>query len=492
MIRNPIDDSKTRNMGHRLSVMDHEGDKEDPETEASLAFFRGLKLKWTKYMMAKIAAGLTSDLDIYNDRELISWRLYLKIFSDIRQKMDEDNENEKRNLYHPACRGFIMTRINVPKDLEMEEESFDFGDKGPADDYTEDAESENSDDEDDEEESEDEESSSDEESSEDETDDEEEEDDQGGKAAGDGQDKKKKKAKKGIEEQGDDEEKGAAEQQLAVIVTGDEDSSAAGGSPSPGKSKGGSLSSGGKSLLKSSAESYISGKSVNTRTKEWNPELTSPIYFGYSYKPARQHDESVEAERLAVREAEERAVQKTKATRTALLDDFEIAMKNQHANRLRKITKLQEDYDKARTKREEDLRRLQAELPAVAFNAFKATWELEYLAAEEAFDAEIGKMTDFHEKQCASDRETVQKRRDELEAFKDAEVTTSASPHFPYHPPRPPGGWYHTYLTYTYTASCCRFTSLSLSPSSAIGHPRHPGVASHATPPLAQTPVGTP
>ena len=416
-------------MGHRLSVMDYEGDRDDPETEASLAFFRVLKLKWAKYLMAKIAAGLTSDLDIYNDRELVSWRLYLKIFSDIRQKMDEDTENEKRKLYHPACRGFIMTRIDVPRDLELEEESFDEGDKGPADDYTEDAESEYTGDEDEEEESEEEEeeSSSDEESSEDETDDE-DDDEQGGKAAGGGSpDSKGKKRKKvkdaedGPDEEGVEENDGA-DQQLALL-SGDEDSSAAAAAavtPSPTKSRGGSLVEG-RSVVASSA-SYATAKTVSTRTKEWNAEMTSPIFFGYSYVPAQAHDDSIEADRLAVREAEERAVQRTKANRTALLDDFEIAMKNQHANRLRKIAKLQDDYDKARTKREDDLRRLQAELPPVAFNAFKATWELEYLAAEEAFDAEIGKLNDFHEMQCAADRDTVQKRRDELEAFKDAEV----------------------------------------------------------------------
>jgi len=46
-------------------------------------------------------------------------------------------------------------------------------------------------------------------------------------------------------------------------------------------------------------------------------------------------------------------------------------MKNQHANRERKIAKCQDDYDKARTARENDLRKLQGELPPVAFNAFK-------------------------------------------------------------------------------------------------------------------------
>jgi len=52
---------------------------------------------------------------------------------------------------------------------------------------------------------------------------------------------------------------------------------------------------------------------------------------------------------------------------------------------------------------------------------FQATWEIEYIAAEEAYEADIGKLKDFHERQCQADLDTVTKRRDELEAFKDAE-----------------------------------------------------------------------
>ena len=412
-------------------MIEYEGDTEDPEFEASVAFFRTMKLKWAKYLMAKLAAGMLNDIDIYNERELVSWRVYLKIFSDIRQKIDEDVENEKRKMYHPACRGFIMNLIDVPKDFEVE--TTDDGDRGPKDDYTEDAASEYSEDEDDEEESDEEESSSDEEESseEDETDDEDEDE-------GDDKSSKKKKKKKSLTEngQGDDEEKGTGDQ-LAITdgVAGEEGSVAVGSMASIPNGLDGASSSvdspdKSNALVKvaSSNESSSEGgastsgtTTVRSRTREWNAEIISPVFFGYAYVEEKQHDEAVLGEKAALRVAEERAVQRTKTNRAQLLDEFEIAMRNQHANRTKKINKLQDEYDKARTKREEDLRRFQAELPPVAFNAYKATWELEYLTAEEAFDAEIGKMNDFHEKQCAADFETVQKRRDELEAFKDAE-----------------------------------------------------------------------
>ena len=261
--------------------------------------------------------------------------------------------------------------------------------------------------------------------------------------------KEKKKKSLTAKGEGDDEEKGqlaltdgvAGEEgsvavgSLASIPNGLDGASSSADSPDKSKEGRGAL----VKIASSNETSTVGGASgtttVRSRTKEWNAEIISPVFFGYAYVEEKQHDEAVLGEKAALRVAEERAVQRTKANRAQLLDEFEIAMKNQHANRTKKINKLQDEYDKARTKREEDLRRFQAELPPVAFNAYKATWELEYLTAEEAFDAEIGKMNDFHEKQCAADFETVQKRRDELEAFKDAEsqvsLTTIIPPYTP-------------------------------------------------------------
>ena len=407
-------------------------DGSDLEFEASVKFFRTLKLKWAKYLMAKLAAGMMTDIDIYNDRELVSWRVYLKVFSDIRQKIGEDTENEKRKLYHPACRGYILTKVDVPveEQIEMQE---DDGDRGPADDYTEDAGSVYSDDDDEDEDDESEEESSEEPSDaeEEEDTDEEDGDDEEGKAGGGddgskGSKQKKAKGGKGAQKEGgaDEEKGGAHEQQLAVVSLEDGGdvgsildgaSSASSPRPSPTKSK---TAGGGNALVaySQSGDSAASGSGTSAtsrRTKEWNPELTSPIFFGYTYVPERMHDDSVAAQKIALREAEERAVQRTRDNRAQvlvmprccpcfhacdvasptvlfththtphpapastpalypqLLSDFQHAMKNQHANRERKIAKCQDDYDKARTARENDLRKLQSELPPVAFNAFK-------------------------------------------------------------------------------------------------------------------------
>ena len=320
-------------MGHRFSVIDYEEvqDGSDMEFEASVKFFRTLKLKWAKYLMAKLAAGMLSDIDIYNDRELVSWRVYLKAFSDIRQRIGEDTENEKRKMYHPACRGYILTKVDVPVEEQVEAQEDD-GDQGPADDYTEDAASVYSDDDDDEEESESEEDSSEEPSDaeEDEDTDEEDGDEEEGKGGGGGDDgskgSKKKKGGKGAK----DEEKGGGggHDQLAVVSlaeSGDGASSSA-SSPSPGKGKGKGkgkgTAAGGSALVVAyprSGESAVSGSATSAtsrRTKEWNPDLTSPVFFGYTYVPERQHDDSIAANKVALREAEERAVQRTRDNRS--------------------------------------------------------------------------------------------------------------------------------------------------------------------------------
>ena len=55
------------------------------------------------------------------------------------------------------------------------------------------------------------------------------------------------------------------------------------------------------------------------------------------------------------------------------MDDFEIASQKQSNNRLRKIEKLKENYDKSRLKMEEALKKQQTELPPLGFAAYKVS-----------------------------------------------------------------------------------------------------------------------
>ena len=114
-----------------------------------------------------------------------------------------------------------------------------------------------------------------------------------------------------------------------------------------------------------------SSLAIKRRNKDWNSEIISPIFFGFTTKSMKQHRESSVVEASELKKAEERAVVRTKMSRVDLLDGLQSASKNQDRIRLRKILQLEEIYNVARVKREAMLKRMQTELPQASFKAFK-------------------------------------------------------------------------------------------------------------------------
>ena len=110
---------------------------------------------------------------------------------------------------------------------------------------------------------------------------------------------------------------------------------------------------------------------IQRRNEDWNSEILSPIFFGFSTKSIKQYKETSGVEASELKKAEERAVVRTKMSRADLLDGFQTASKNQDRIRLRKILQLEELYNVARVKRETILKRMQTELPQASFKAFK-------------------------------------------------------------------------------------------------------------------------
>jgi hypothetical protein len=275
-------------MGNRLSLLEFE-DASDVEADAGLVFYRSVKLKFARSFFSQIAENMLSDFDIYNNRDAISWRSYLKIFGAIKEKRDTENEIYMRSTWHSATTGYIMERIEG--EIEYEADSTNEI-KGPADDYTDDDESDVSDDDDD------------------------DDDDDSDSQEEDGSEAASKKAKK---------------------------------------------------------KASVRSKPKERRRKDWNPEMTSPIFFGYSMRSAAEHDEDEKNVQIALKEAEERAVVRTKASRGTLLGSFESASKNQAANRVKKIEKLESQYDTARVKREAMLKKMQKDLPAASFKMFQVS-----------------------------------------------------------------------------------------------------------------------
>lgn len=109
------------------------------------------------------------------------------------------------------------------------------------------------------------------------------------------------------------------------------------------------------------------------RRKDWNPHVLSPVFFGYTMKSLKTHEEEEISQRANLKEAEQRAVNRVKASRMTLLDTFQSASKNQENNRVKKITHLEEQYLAARTKREANLKKMQIDLPPNSFRDYKVS-----------------------------------------------------------------------------------------------------------------------
>ena len=122
-------------MGNRLSLLEFY-DIEDPSVDVELKFFRSLKLKWTKMFFARVAENMLSDFDINNEREMVSWKDFFRIFSEIKQQRDIDIDQKRRMMWHPAASGYMMNRDEsvqeLIKSIEAKKE------KRPPDDWTDD------------------------------------------------------------------------------------------------------------------------------------------------------------------------------------------------------------------------------------------------------------------------------------------------------------------------------------------------------------------
>jgi hypothetical protein len=71
---------------------------------------------------------------------------------------------------------------------------------------------------------------------------------------------------------------------------------------------------------------------------------------------------------------------------------------------------------------EADLDRNKSALPPDAFKAFKAQWDEEYSAALEAYEIEMETMRNVHALKTLGDRKNLQRKIEDLDAFKDAEA----------------------------------------------------------------------
>lgn len=106
----------------------------------SVEFFQSIRLKQLKHFMSKIEQKMLRDFDIDDFSETLSWREYFSLFSEIKEKMDEDSVSQQRLQWHSSCMGYEMQRKEDVFEVPPPEEV-----KGVADDYTDDDASEDGD-----------------------------------------------------------------------------------------------------------------------------------------------------------------------------------------------------------------------------------------------------------------------------------------------------------------------------------------------------------
>ena len=76
-------------------------------------YFRVLKQKYVQFFLEHIRTlGLKIQIEHFSVEDLspdkITWRQYSKILGELKDVMEHDAEQEKREIWHPATLGFVM------------------------------------------------------------------------------------------------------------------------------------------------------------------------------------------------------------------------------------------------------------------------------------------------------------------------------------------------------------------------------------------------
>ncbi|KAJ1428375.1 hypothetical protein B484DRAFT_419428 [Ochromonadaceae sp. CCMP2298] len=152
----------------------------------------------------------------------------------------------------------------------------------------------------------------------------------------------------------------------------------------------------------------------------WDPRFTNPMFFGYTTQSVEEHEAELQGEKdeLALREG--RAIERAMSTRGTIIDALEKAGAGTTRARLEKIELLESKYADSRRLRDEDFKRQQKEMIPSAFAIYERQFMVEAQTAELALEREVGKMRRVHEEKVSADVSFLGKRREEMEAFKDA------------------------------------------------------------------------
>ena len=434
-------------MGNKLSYQSYE---DCPGPGEGVSFFKSIQVRWLEYFCDKLLERSFPRLDIEDKTLIVKWNDFFGIFSYIVKEKESEARLKERAVWHPCTHGYEMIKTS-DREFTKKQELLVRPDGPPhlPDGYTDYAPSELSEgEEEDEEDSSDDEEGSDK-SDDAETDAEEEDggskeedevkaegDDADGSQKGDGEvDEKSSLIKDGAAESKDDDgendeakgeskdEKGGSDDGEVGEKEGGDDAKKAKEKKDEGPSEREKLV-----IAEKEYEEEMTKPDPSPRLDEgqlpdgWDPTCISPIFYGYTFLTTEElaEEKRQKEEVIAKREAE--AVASAQATRSSLMGDFEEAITRRADHRALRIEQLKEDYAAGRADKEKELQMNMDELPEIAFKTYKRQWDREYKASSEAYAAELERLEEIHDRKTTHDRVVLLSKKQDLEAFKDAEA----------------------------------------------------------------------
>jgi hypothetical protein len=335
-------------MGNRLAVTAPVKEPKGPSPKC-VEFFKRVRIKWLDFFLEELKTRTgrkaSEEFDLSDKAEVLSWKDYFLIFSQVQDKVDAEMMHEVRSTWHSATLGFTMER--------------DFSDPhfasippppppGLPDGFTDDDTSDLS--------------------------------DSGSEDGGGGHKQKQTPKKKRLRN---------------------------------------------ADLRATYNASVVDHAALAPRFKEipdgWDSSVLSPIFFGFKIELEAGVKAKAAQALIDVRDAEQRAIERALRSRSSVISEVEAANKSREATRVKRIEEVEALHIKSRDEKEADLAQNQKMLPPDAFVLYKKQWDLDYAAAVEAFEIEMDTLKNVNYLKTMTDRKNLQRKIEDLDAFKDVE-----------------------------------------------------------------------
>jgi len=332
-------------MGNAISLLS-EGDPEGAGEEVEV--FRTINVKWMSMFVSKLRSNREHyKFAIEDGNERIQWREYFQTFTEMKAAIASESFIKERSNWHPATLGYAMTKkFEEEEELQQLAEDVPEDNNQPSDDYTDDEPSEIGDDE-----------------------------------AVDLDDDDVINDGDNVVDNNSIEKPEALPQDDTGNVDDDDNVDNEASDKVPQQHQSGEDKIAKPVVIRSVPLKVekLEQKNVKVEKDARNSNAGksslnwSPIYIGYSTISKKEHDKQLHEEQLALAARENRAIEKAKAKRGAVIDAMEKSSLNQSNVRLEKIQKVEDKYAENKSRRQKELAQQQRELPDVAFALYEVS-----------------------------------------------------------------------------------------------------------------------